>query len=223
MIVTIHQPNFAPWTGYFDKMAKSDVFVLLDTVPFTKGGFQNRVKIKGNNGPQWLTVPVQTKGKLGQSTADVLTNELRPWRKDHLLTLENFYGKAPHGQEMITQVRQAYEGADDLLVNLCVDLIQRIRDAYGLGTRLVRSSELAVEGSSSELLARIVEACGGDTYLSGPSGRNYLEPEPFDERGIAVTYRAFTPQPYPQPHGDFAGGLSMLDHWANCGPVPWWT
>ena len=43
MIVTIHQPNFAPWTGYFDKMTKADVFVLLDTVPFTKGGFQNRV------------------------------------------------------------------------------------------------------------------------------------------------------------------------------------
>ena len=79
MIVTIHQPNFVPWTGYFDKMVRADVFVLLDTVPFTKGGFQNRVKVKGHDGPQWLTVPVHTKGKLGQLTTEVETNEARPW------------------------------------------------------------------------------------------------------------------------------------------------
>lgn len=223
MIVTIHQPNFAPWTGFFDKMSKSDVFVLLDTVPFTKGGFQNRVKVKGNNGAQWLTVPVQTKGKLGQLTSDVETNELRPWREDHIRTLETFYRKAPHGQEMIEQIRESYASADDLLVNLCVDIIERAHRHYGLETRLIRASELDVEGSSSELLARIVEACDGDVYLSGPSGRNYLDSAPFDERNIAVTYHEFTPEPYPQQDGDFVGGLSILDHWANCGPSPWWT
>ena len=98
MIVTIHQPNFAPWTGYFDKMTKADVFVLLDTVPFTKGGFQNRVKIKGPGGPQWLTIPVHTKGRLGQLTRDVETNELKPWRGDHVKTLQTLYGLTQIGR-----------------------------------------------------------------------------------------------------------------------------
>ena len=54
------------------------------------------------------------------------------------------------------------------------------------------------------------------------SGLNYLDAAPFDERKIAVTYHEFSPQPYPQQDGDFIGGLSILDHWANCGPTPWW-
>jgi len=222
MIVTIHQPNFAPWTGYFDKMARADVFVLLDTVPFTKGGFQNRVKIKGPKGGQWLTVPVQTAGKLGQATNEVETNEGLPWRRDHLRTFEGLYAKAPHRDDAAAILRDAYEDPGTNLAALCGTIIERLAGVYGLGTRLVRSSDLTARGSSSELLAALTAECGGDVYLSGPSGRNYLDLAPFEERGIAVEYHAFTPQPYPQLHGEFVGGLSMLDHLANAGPEPWW-
>jgi hypothetical protein len=223
MIVTIHQPNFAPWTGFFDKMARADVFVLLDTVPFTKGGFQNRVKIKGHNGAQWLTVPVVTSGRLGQATNEVETNEKLPWRRDHLRTLEGLYGKTPHGARVLEILGTAYESPSTVLADLCVSIIERVKSEYAITTKLVRSSELGASGSSSELLAAIVAECGGDTYLSGPSGRSYLEGSPFDERGIAVTFHSFTPTPYPQVHGEFVGGLSMLDHLANVGPLPWWT
>ncbi len=223
MIVTIHQPNFAPWTGFFDKMARADVFVLLDTVPFTKGGFQNRVKIKGQHQAQWLTVPVVTSGRLGQATDEVETNESLPWRRDHLRTVEGLYGKAPHGSLAAQILAEAYASPSKLLADLCVTIIERLRAQYRIETRLVRASELAASGTSSELLAAIVAECGGDTYLSGPSGRKYLGAAPFDERGIAVAYHSFVPQPYPQLHGEFAGGLSMLDHLANVGPAPWWT
>ncbi|MDO5093745.1 MAG: WbqC family protein [Propionibacteriaceae bacterium] len=221
MIVTIHQPNFAPWTGYFDKMTKADVFVLLDTVPFTKGGYQNRVKIKGVNGPQWLTVPVQTKGKLGQLTKEVETNDLKDWRGDHIKTLKTLYGRSPGYAEAAQALEGSYALPTSNLSELCIDLITRLRDHYQIPTRLVRSSELAATGSSSELLANIVAELGGDVYLSGPSGRNYLDPAVFDAQGIAVDYHTFTPQPYPQPHGEFIGGLSMLDHLAS-GADPWW-
>lgn len=221
MIVTIHQPNFAPWTGFFDKMAKADVFVLLDTVPFTKGGFQNRVKIKGSDGAQWLTVPVHTKGKLGQSTSQVETNELRPWRDDHVKTVRTLYGRAPQVDLAATMLDDVYAAGGTNLADLCVDLITRLLDHYGIGTTLVRSSELTAEGSSSSLLAQIVAELGGTTYLSGPSGRSYLDEDEFTRRGISVAYHAFSPEPYPQIGGDFIGGLSMLDHLANGAPA-WW-
>ncbi|RRD46157.1 WbqC family protein [Tessaracoccus sp. OH4464_COT-324] len=221
MIVTIHQPNFAPWTGYFDKMARSDVFVLLDTVPFTKGGYQNRVRIKGPNGPQWLTVPVITKGRLGQPTNEVETNEARPWRGDHVKTLRTLYGKAGNVSEAIELLEAVYASPSTNLAELCIALITRFHARYGLGTRLVRASELSARGSSSQLLADIVAELGGDVYLSGPSGRNYLDRSVFDRLGIAVEYHSFTPTPYPQVGADFVGGLSMLDHLANGAPV-WW-
>ena len=221
MIVTIHQPNFAPWTGFFDKMTKADVFVLLDTVPFTKGGFQNRVKIKGPGGPQWLTVPVHTKGRLGQLTRDVETNELKPWRSDHVKTLQTLYGRCPGFETATTMLEAVYAHETTNLADLCTDLITRLRDHYAIPTTLVLASELKATGSASELLAAITAELGGDVYLSGPSGRNYLDESVFAERGIGLDYHSFTPTAYPQPHGDFAGGLSMLDHVAS-GADPWW-
>ena len=56
MIVSIHQPQFFPWFGYFDKIQQSDCFVILDTVQFKKNEFQNRNKVKTSQGWQWLTV-----------------------------------------------------------------------------------------------------------------------------------------------------------------------
>ena len=68
MIVAIHQPNFLPWMGYFWKIAHVDRFVFLDNVQFSKGSYQNRVKVKGPQGPHWMTIPVVTNGRLAQST-----------------------------------------------------------------------------------------------------------------------------------------------------------
>ena len=52
MIVSIHQPNYLPWIGFFDKIKRSDVFVLLDDVQFPRGKkhFGHRNKIKTNAG-----------------------------------------------------------------------------------------------------------------------------------------------------------------------------
>ena len=59
MLVSIHQPHYLPWLRYLDKIARSDLFILLDDVQYEKNGFQNRNKIKTAQGWAYLTVPVQ--------------------------------------------------------------------------------------------------------------------------------------------------------------------
>ena len=71
MIVAIHQPNYLPWLGYFYKIAKCDMFVLLDNVQYAKNSFINRNKIKTPQGELWLTVPVKSKGRFGQLIKEV--------------------------------------------------------------------------------------------------------------------------------------------------------
>ena len=84
-IVAIHQPNFLPWIGYFYKIVKSDIFVFLDNVQYTKNSFINRNKIKTSQGEMWLTVPVSF--SFGQLIRKVRINNLVDWQKKHLRRL----------------------------------------------------------------------------------------------------------------------------------------
>jgi hypothetical protein len=222
VIVSAHQPNFAPWLGFFDKMLHSDVLVLLDNVQFIKRGYQNRARIKAAGGPQWLTVPVISKGRYDQATRDVEIDETARWRAVHLRTLHTVLAKAPHRDELLEVVEPIY-GRDDVhrLVDLNLALIRAMADRLGIATRLVSASELDVEGSSTRLMLSLTRAVGGDAYLSGPTGRKYLEPELFDEAGLELRYHSFDAFEYPQLHGAFEPGLSCLDYVANCGFTPW--
>ncbi|MGE3664956.1 MAG: WbqC family protein [Pseudonocardia sp.] len=222
-VVSAHQPNFAPWLGFLDKLVASDVMVLLDTVQFAKRSYQNRTRVKGPGGPQWLTVPVITKGRYDQRTIDVEIDESRDWRTTHPRTLYGLYAKAPHRAEVLELVEPIY--ANEKLTTLAeftTALLRAVVDRLGITTRLVAASELDVQGASSRLMLNCTVAAGGTVYLSGPTGRDYLEPPMFEEAGVQLHYHTFRPFEYPQQFGEFAPGLSCLDYLANVGFRPWW-
>jgi hypothetical protein len=212
MIVTIHQPNLFPYLGFFDKMACADVFILLDNVQFTKRGYQNRVGIKGTNGAQWLTLPVKMKGRFDQLTRDVEINDDRAWRKEHMKTFELLYRGTPGFSIWMEKLEQLYMRPATRMIDFTVPGIEMIQQALGIETKLVYASELPATGKSSQLLCELVQAVGGTTYLSGPSGRAYLEEDVFAEQGIKLEYHQFDFFPYPQRFGEFASGLSALDY-----------
>ena len=222
MIVSAHQPNFAPWLGFFDKAMHSDVLVLLDTVQFIKRGYQNRTRVKTTNGPQWLTVPVVSKGRYDQATRDVEIDETGRWRSVHLRTLRTATANAPNRGALLDLVEPLY-AANDVhnLVDLNVALLRAVVARLGIATQLVMASDLPVSGSSTRLMISLTKAVGGDVYLSGPTGRRYLEPELFPDSGVALRFHDFVPFEYPQLHGAFVPGLSCLDYIANCGFKPW--
>lgn len=222
MIVAAHQPNFAPWLGFFDKARHADVLVLLDTVQFIKRGYQNRTRVKGPQGPQWLTVPVRSKGRYDQLTLDVEIDESTDWRRAHVRTLHGLFARAPHRDALLEVVESAYaQPVGPRLVDLNRVLISAVVERLDIATRLVWASELDVTGSSTRLMRDLTLAVGGDTYLSGPTGRTYLEPEILDEAGVALRYHRFDPFEYPQRFGTFTPGLSCFDYVANVGFEPW--
>jgi hypothetical protein len=220
MIVTIHQPNFFPWLGFFDKMARSDLFVLLDTVPFTKGGFQNRVQIQGNQGPLWLTVPVVTSNLLGQATLDVQISLDTKWRESHLKTFQANYGRAPGFKSLFPELSRIYSEPGPLLAPWAEAGIGMIRQRLAIRTPVIRASSLGCGGSGSRLLLDLVQAAGGTTYLSGPSGRNYLDLPMFAEAGIEVAFHSFQPGARPGGREGALPGLSALNYLFH-GGLPW--
>lgn len=159
MKVAIHQPNFLPWRGFFEKARAADVFVLLDDVQFSKGSYTNRTRTQGG----WLTVPVHAHG--------------RPLIKD-VLVAEDF--TEPHFGHV------ALEGTH--LTHFNVKLIWACAQALGVTrTNFVLASTLRqrVDPRAAGLL-QLCRALEARQYLCGPSGTQYGVPQAFAGSGIEV-------------------------------------
>lgn len=175
MIVTIHQPEHFPYDGFFQKMSRSDLFVVLDNVKFRKNYFQNRNKIKSRSGGDlWITVPVE-KSADSKDIRDVMTSTDPNWRKKVSKTIQENLG---------VDLKHVYE--HDKLIDINMSSIKWCMDKMGIKKQMVTASSLEVSGSKSELLVNILKRVGAKKYLSGPSGRDYLDLNLFD--GIEVEF-----------------------------------
>lgn len=218
MLVAIHQPNYLPWCGYFAKIAAADVFVVLDDVPLSNGpSFVTRTEIRGPHGKQWLSVPVQRSGV--QAIAAVRFAD-QHWAARHLRTLQAMYGHAAYGDAGLTRLQELYAEPGDRLADFNLRLLDDLLKILGIRTPLIRASELGVVGTGSEHLLGLVQAVGGTAYLSGPSGRRYLNEAIFAEAGVAIHYGQYEARPYAQPGEAFVPALSLLDALFHIGPAP---
>lgn len=218
MIVSIHQPAYLPWLGYFHKILHSDAFVFLDTVQMEKNGFVNRNRVRTSSGIQWLSVPVLMKGHTGKTIGEMRINRADSWKRKHLATLNQAYGKRPFYSSHAGDFSRLVEGGGDFLGDLLFEMLRYFLDAAGIkGRRIIRASELDPQGRRAELLADICVKMGADTYLSGSMGRGYLELEPFEEAGIDVAFQEFRHPEYDQGYPDFAPNMGIVDALFNCG------
>ena len=215
VIVTIHQPDFAPWLGFFDRWAASGLYVVLDDVQFLRRGWHHRDRIKTPHGVQWLTVPVKKKGRFEQPINETEIDNGADWRDKHLKTIGAAYGKAPRFSSLFPLLEQIYGKRHTLLMDLNMDMLRLFARELGVDTPLVLASDLGVAGSGSERLATLVETVRGRTYLTGTGARAYLDETVFRSRGLAVAWRPYQQPEYPQLHGSWAAGLSVLDFCMN--------
>src|SRR5437016_5052872 len=155
MLVSIHQPNYLPWSGFFHKMLLCDAFVFLDNVPFSKNSYQNRCRIKTKQGVNWLTVPVLTSHHFNQSTNEVQIDRRSRWAIKHWRTIQQSYSRASAFTFLADSFESAYQEEWQLLADLNIELITRIARTLGYEGDLVRATTLGVDGKQSDLLASI--------------------------------------------------------------------
>jgi hypothetical protein len=219
-VAAIHQPTFLPWLGWWDKLVRADVFVLLDDVQFPKkgGSWTNRVRLLVNGEPRWLTVPVDRAFHGTRSVREMRIDTAKAWRAEILRTLALSYGRAPHFAEVMPVVEQALDVGAEQIAELDEHAVRSLAGPLGLDTsRLVRQSDLDVAGTGSELLVDLCRRVGADTYLSGDGAGGYLSEQAFREAGIGLRYQEFSPPAYPQPGDGHVPGLSVVDALMSCG------
>ena len=217
MILSIHQPQYLPWLGYFDKIDKCEIFVFLDNVQFKKNEWQNRNRIKTAAGNQWLTVPILH--KFPQRIDDVKINNSVPWGRKHFNALSTNYSKAPFFDEYMPFFQETYFREWERLIDINIHTIMFITKAMGLSDkRFVKASDFNLQEGNTERLVDICKKMGGDVYLSGKDGAKYLDLSLFEKENIDVIFQDYSHPCYSQLFSEFESNLSIIDLLFNCGP-----
>lgn len=216
--IAIVQSNYIPWKGYFDMIAAVDEFILFDDMQYTRRDWRNRNQIKTSQGLQWLTVPVRVKGKYHQTIRDTEIDGM-DWAQAHWKALAQNYRRAPHFSETSMWLEPCYSNTEySHLSVLNRVLIEAICGYLGITTRISNSWDYELQPGKTERLVSLCEQAGGTEYISGPAARDYIQPELFAQRGIALGWFDYAGYPeYPQLWGEFKHGVTILDLLFNCG------
>jgi hypothetical protein len=215
--VVISQPMLFPWSGFFELLSCADIYVHLDDVQFSRGGFTNRIQIKHVSGPKWMSIPLSGKGAFQE------IRHLRPagndWKRQHRAMVWNSLRAAPHLNAALALFDQVYAG--DHLARLLMESIEQPARLLGLDRpqKWLTSSELGFPGSHWQRVLAIVKGLGGTRYLTAHGAINYLDHEAFERAGVRVDYIDYSKTEYPQQHGAFNPYVSILDVVANMGPA----
>ena len=220
MIVSINQPGYLPWLGYFHRIAVADAHIVLDHVQFEKNSFTNRNKIRTHDGWCWLTVPIKTAGKFGRLPINEIeiANE-RNWAVKHWETLRMNYSKAPFFSPHAAFFESVYTRSWQKLINLTEEITAYVLRAFGIKTKIYFSSQLKTLGQKDELILNLCRELGATVYLSGPLGRNYLRERLFHPHGIVVRYDEYVHPEYQQAQPGFEPYMAAVDLLFNAGPA----
>lgn len=219
IIAAIHQPNFLPWLGFFDKIVRSDVFIFLDhTVNRPENAaWTKRVQIICNRAPCWLTVPLKKSVGLGPISG-MQTLDEENYRDKHLKTIRLNYVKSPFFDEVVYLLDFFYNHKSDFIAEKNMSFITNVCEHLGINRTFIKSSELNCEKASTALLAEICQKVGATAYLHGKGASNYQENDILEAAGIEPIEQNFIHSKYTQFNStEFVKGLSVVDALMNCG------
>jgi hypothetical protein len=207
MILSVHQPQYIPWLGYFDKIAKSDAFVFLDTVQYKAAEFQNRNKIRTQDGWMWLSVPVKSENKGRQRICDCLIDNDTDWKSQHVKSLRVWYARAEFFGKTFPFFEDLFSRDWLKLSDLNVHIIRHLLTCLGIQKRIYFESELGTTVTKTERIIELCKKTKADTYLSGAGGRDYLEKDKFSREEIKLLYQDFKHPVYHQQFCDEQSGF----------------
>jgi len=210
--ISICQPNFLPWIGFFEMADRSDVFVMLDDVQFIKREWMNRNRILSHDdkGWQWLTVPVK------KSRQDTLINEKElslstEWKNKTVESIRHIYSRAPFFNDYFFEIEKLILGDWKLLVDLNLASIRLLYRFFGLENNIVLSRDFEVKSRKDDKLADLCECLGADIYLANNGSKPYINPAKFHERRLGFLFQEYQHPQYSQGKHGFVSHLSAID------------
>jgi len=218
MIVSINQPAYLPWLGYFHRINISDVFVFFDSTQFEKNSMVNRNKIKTSQGPVMLTVPVKLKDHFKKIIKDIEIAEPKCLER-HWKSIELNYKKTKFWNDYSEKLKKIYKKEYNNISDLCYDQLILFLEILDIKTKIVKFSDLNdINSKKEQLVIEICKDLGARTYVSGSLGREYITNDHFKKSDIGLYYQNYNHPEYYQSWGAFIPYMSIIDLLFNEGP-----
>lgn len=216
--ITVQQPSFLPWLGYFEQMDFADAFFFFDDVQYTRRSWRSRNRIRLADRAAYLTVPVSNARSPLPLIRDTKIQD-GPWRRKHLRSIEMAYAKTPFFETVMGFLREQYSLKTDNLSEFNIHLTTAIAQWIGIETPLAKTSDLAYDRvPGQQRMLNVCRAAGADRHYTGQGARKLLDSRWFRDRGITVEYHVFDHPRYDQTGVDFIGHLSVVDALFCVGP-----
>ena len=221
MLIAIHQPNFFPWLGYFEKIKRGDKFVILNNVQRPKKGasWSNRVQFNEQGGPKWLTAPISK-----EKSKSLLINETyfqdTDWKEKMKITIQRNYGKSPLFKDYYEEICKLIDFQSNNMAEYNINCIKGLCKLLKIdfNDKFILSAELNISSNSTQKLIDITKAVNGNACMVGGGTDGYLDQEVFKQNNIKLVYQKFKMIPYKQiKTKTFLPGLSVMDFIFNCG------
>ena len=192
IVVSIHQPGYHRYMGFFHKLGQSDIFVLADERIYEKQEWQNRQRFPGPGKEEedWMTVPLR-KGHDSDLIKDKVISEDIPWRKKHWEWLKRVYSGTDYFDEYGEFFEELYSREWKSLAALNEAMIRYQAKKLNLGhVIIVRASDLGqIQYKRADYIVSVIKKVLGEdlwklasdpgsgkniTYLSGLGAHEYL-------------------------------------------------
>jgi len=216
MKVTVHQPNFLPYMGFFDKCDYADILVIYDSTQFKKKDFQNRNKIKGKESWFWLNVPIKFNST--SKINEVKIDNSHDWKRIHLRALKTCYSNTPYFDKYFSSIKEIYRKEWEYLSSFNIELIKFLLTELGIKCKIILSSDLSLETKATEGLVEICQKVGSNHYISGKDGKGYMNLDYFKSKINFIEFQDYKHPIYSQKFGKFEPYMCILDVLFNEGP-----
>ena len=218
--LSLMQPTYFPWLGYFNLIKQSDIFVLYDTVQLTKRSWQVRNKIKSNSKELYLTIPIcktNHRDNLLINQAEINYNV--NWVEKHLNNIKHSYSKTPHFEEIYPYIEKILITKPKYLIDITINLIIDITKLLDIKTKIIISNDIDYEGKKDEALISICKKLNVNNYLSVKGSQNYIlkGENLFTKNNINLIWHEYNHPKYTQVKGNFIPYLGIIDALFNIG------
>lgn len=215
MKLSIMQPYFFPYIGYWQLIHAADCFVLFDDAQYMRHGWVNRNRIlKPGGGWQYILVPLK-KHAMTESIKNVQAHADKKWKELIIGQLAHYKKKTRYFDETNEVVREIFfSNNEQRIAAINFYTIKKLCAYLDLKKDLIVSSEQSFDyadvGNAGEWALRIAEQMGAAEYINPAAGAELFNREKFSSSNIKLSFLKPQEIVYSQ-RGNFEPALSIID------------